>query len=307
MFTLTLYTAPTDPTATAIARTLELLAVPYVRVDPTADPSAAAQLRALSGEVITPTLAFPDGTALVCPTPSQLAEHLHALLLPPSTPPPWHALLGLALAFALSVAAFALGVALSAHVRPQVASVLVLTVIALGLLGAAMTVLPPFKGWTERIRARLPWGALRWALVPAYLALLGLSVALLSEGTPAWLSRYGPPALAGIFGLLLLAALTRPLWRRWAVGLTRGQALLGAVVLLGFVGWMLAAWLGLLTTPTRPLLLAEAGVFGLLLLFGSAHVVDTWRSAHPMDGASAVLLPAFGVLMALALLSAIPA
>ena len=46
---LTLYTAPTDPTADAIARTLELLAVPYVRVDSTADPSAAAQLRALSG------------------------------------------------------------------------------------------------------------------------------------------------------------------------------------------------------------------------------------------------------------------
>ncbi len=52
---LTLYASPTDPTADAIARTLELLAVPCVRRDPAADPSAAAQLRALTGELTTPT------------------------------------------------------------------------------------------------------------------------------------------------------------------------------------------------------------------------------------------------------------
>ncbi len=52
---LTLYTTPTDPTADAIARTLELLAVPCVRRDSAADPSAASRLRALTGELITPT------------------------------------------------------------------------------------------------------------------------------------------------------------------------------------------------------------------------------------------------------------
>ncbi len=300
---LTLYATPTDPTADAIARTLELLAVPYVRRDPAADPSAAAQLRALTGELTTPTVAFPDGTILVRPTPPQLAERLQTLLFPPPSPPAWRALLSLTLAFALSVAAFALGVALSVRVAPQATSALVLAVIALALLGAAMTVLPPFKGWAERLRARLPWGALRWVFVPAYLALLGLSVALLAEDAPTTLSRYALPALGAVLSLLTLAALSRPFWERWAGVLTRAQALLGVVVLVGFVGLVLAVLFGLLTTPTRPLLLAEAGVFGLLLLFGSAQVADSWRSAHPMDGASAVLLPVFGVLMVLLLLS----
>ena len=34
----TLYAAPIDSTAAAIARTLEMLGVPYVRRDPSADP-----------------------------------------------------------------------------------------------------------------------------------------------------------------------------------------------------------------------------------------------------------------------------
>ncbi len=131
------YASPTDPTADAIARTLELLAVPYVRRDPSAEPSAAAQLRALIGEIATPTVIFPDGTALVRPTPPQLAEHLQTLLFPPPSPPAWRALLGLALVFALSVAAFALGVALSVRVAPQATSALVLAVIALALLAEA--------------------------------------------------------------------------------------------------------------------------------------------------------------------------
>ena len=299
---LTLYATPTNPTADAIAHTLELLAVPYVRRDPVADPSAADRLRALTGELTTPTVIFPDGTALVRPTPPQLAERLQTLLLPPPSPPAWRALLGLALAFALSVAAFALGVALSVHVAPQAASALVLTVIVLGLLGAAALALPPFRGWAERLRARLPWDALRWALVPAYLALLGLSVALLAEDAPAMLGKCALPAIGALLGLPTLAALSRPFWGRWAAALTRAQAWLGAVLLVGFVGLVLAALFGLLTTPTRPLLLAEAGVFGLLLLFGSAQLASSWRSAHPIEGASAVLLPAFGVLMVLVLL-----
>ena len=301
----TLYATPTDPTAAAIARTLEMLAVPYVQRDPSADAEAAEQLRALTGALTTPTLVFPDGTVLVRPSPPQLAERLHTVLLPPPRVPVWRALSGLAPAFVLSLAAFALGVALSARIVPPLLSVLVLTAVVLALLGAAVMVLPPLKSRAERLRGHVHWDALRWVLVPAYSALLGLSTTQIAEDAPATLERYALPALGALLALLLAAALTRPLWGRWAEAVTRAQAMLGVVVLLGFVGLLLAGWLGVLTAPPRPLLRAEVGVFGLLLIFGSAQVATSWRSAHPMDGASAVLLPAFGVLMVWLLLGTV--
>lgn len=171
-----LYLTPTSPTAPAVQAALDVLGLPYTLRDIDRDADARRRLLGLTDSVRVPTLVLPDGTALVQPTPPQLAAALRPYVTAAAKPartstlPPW-------LVIGLGLASFSLGLVVGRSLGVLKASGASGVIVVALLAGGLLSLLPPVRRLLGWLRRWPPWMIARWSFVPVYAGALGLGLA----------------------------------------------------------------------------------------------------------------------------------